>query len=115
MIGHIVTLPTFSNRAIYDTTSTTLPRLDVAEYNRILYLGTAGNYSSRIAFRLNARRHVMRQYVTESYLKAMRQANESFADKTRFRKPTKAEWAAQRDAYQGDIIAEPDKSSLDAY
>ena len=113
VIGHIVTLPTSSNRAIYDTTSTILPRLDVAEYNRILYLGTAGNYSSRIAFRLNARRHVMRQYVTESYLKAMQQANESFANKTRFRKPTKAEWAAQRDAYQGDIIAEPDKSSLD--
>jgi hypothetical protein len=111
--GHIMTLPTSSFREIFKTICTALPRLDVADYNRILYLGTAGNYSSRIAFRLNAQRHAMRQPVVESYLKAMRQANDVFSERTQFRKPTADQWQVQVDAYQGDIIAESNKNTQD--
>ena len=105
--GHIMTLPTASNREIYKTRRAELPRLDVAEHNRIMYLGTVGNYTSKIAFRLNSKRHAMRQSVVESFLKGMRQANEHFAASTRFRKATAQEWKNQVDTYQGDIIAEP--------
>ena len=111
--GHIMTLPTSSNREIYKTLCKVLPRLDVAEYNRILYLGTESKYSSRIAFRLNAQRHVMRKRVTELYLMAMRQANDEFAKNTRFGNHTADEWQKQVDAYQGDIIAEPSQHAQD--
>ena len=109
--GHILTLPISSNREIYRTLCTELPRLDVADYNRILYLGTPGNYSSRIAFRLNLRRHSMRKCVVEQFLKGMRQASDFFAAKTRLNIHTREDWKKQADAYQGDIIAEPQKNS----
>ena len=111
--GHIMTLPTSSNREIYKTLCKVLPRLDVAEYNRILYLGTASKYSSRIAFRLNAQRHVMRKRVTELFLMGMRQANDEFANNTRFENHTVDEWQKQVDAYQGDIIDEPSQHAQD--
>ena len=107
--GHIMTLPISSNREIYRTLCTQLPRLDVAEYNRILYLGTAGNYSQRVAFRLNSERHSMRKYVVEQFLKGMRQASDVFAEKTRLNKHDSKVWKRQADAYQGDVIAEPQK------
>ena len=109
--GHILTLPISSNREIYRTLRTVLPRLDVAEYNRILYLGTAANYSSRIAFRLNLQRHSMRKFVVEQFLKGMRQASEFFAAKTRLNIHPLQDWKKQADAYQGDIIAEPQKNA----
>ena len=108
--GHIMTLPISSNREIYRTLCTQLPRLDVAEYNRILYLGTAGNYSSRVAFRLNSQRHSMRKYVVEQFLKGLRQASDFFALKTQLNRCSSEDWKRQVDAYQGDIIAEPQKN-----
>jgi len=99
--GHILTLPTSSSREIYKTKCTVLPRLDVAKYNRIMYLGTLGKYSSQVAFRLNAQRHAMRQTVVESYTKAMRQTNDLLAEHTKFRSPTEGEWRDQVEAYQG--------------
>ena len=109
--GHILTLPISSNREIYRTLCTELPRLDVADYNRILYLGTAGNYSSRIAFRLNLQRHSMRKCIVEQFLKGMRQASDVFAAKTQLCIHKPEVWKKQVDAYQGDIIAEPQKNA----
>ena len=111
IIGHILTLPTSSNREIYKSSCTALPRMDVAEYNRILYLGTLGKYTSHVAFRLNSKRNALRQGVVEDVLKGMRQANERFAECTRFESPSVDEWQKQVHSYQHNIIDEPHKSA----
>jgi len=108
--GHIMTLPISSSSEIYKTMCPVLPRLDVAEFNRILYLGTRNNYSSRVAFRLNQQRHSLRRTVVECFLKGMRQACEFFAERTRFEHHSDEVWESQVNAYQNDIIAEPQKN-----
>ena len=109
--AHIITMPTSSNRDIYKTFCTHLPRLDVPRFSRTLYFGTPRTYAAHVAFQMNKGRNALRQEAIEPILKGMRQANIFFAERTRFRKATATEWGDQKDALQKQgVIYETSKT-----
>ena len=112
--AHVITMPTSSNRDIYKTMCTNLPRLDVPQFSRTLYFGTPRTYASHVAFQMNQGRNALRQNAVVPVLKGMRQANNFFAKRTRFRKPTVEEWNEQKDAFQNrGIMYETSKVAKD--
>ena len=76
--AHVITMPTSSNRDIYKTMCTNLPRLDVPRFSRTLYFGTPRTYASHVAFQMNQGRNALRQNAVVPVLKGMRQANNFF-------------------------------------
>jgi hypothetical protein len=112
--AHIITMPTSSNREIYKTMCTNLPRLDVPKFCRTLYFGTERTYAAHVAFQMNQGRNALRQEVIEPILKGMRQANNFFAEFTRFRKTTSKQWDDQKNALQTQgIMYETSKTAKD--
>ena len=112
LTGHIITMPTSSNRLIYKTMCTNLPRLDIPKFSRTLYFGTAATYAAHVAFQMNQGRNALRQKAVEPVLKGMRQANVFFAERTRFHKATAKEWNSQKYLLQNQgIMYETSKKS----
>ena len=110
VVGHVVVLPTSSNRKIWDSLTCTLPRMDVAEYNKIMFLGTPRKYSQQVASRLNIKRFSFQLKVATQYLIALRQVNSKFADETVYHDIPDLEWEMRRIAIQDEVIYETDKT-----
>ena len=112
--AHIITMPTSSNRDIYKTMCPNLPRLDVPQFSRTLYLGTPRTYAAHVAFQMNRGHNALRQEAVEPLIKALRQVNNFFAERTQFRKAMSEEWEKQRKAFQTQgIMYETSKTAKD--